>query len=58
MANIKGMLTLEILKKLVRGDEIDTVLTVFTDHYGRFMGKRFDAGLFPGRDCKSRHSRM
>ena len=26
--------------------EIDTVLVVFTDLYGRFMGKRFDAHFF------------
>ena len=41
-----GMLTLDQLTKLVRSDEIDTVLVVFTDLYGRFMGKRFDADYF------------
>lgn len=41
-----GMLTLEQLTKIVRNDEIDTVLVVFTDLYGRFMGKRFDADFF------------
>ncbi|MBC8184123.1 glutamine synthetase [candidate division KSB1 bacterium] len=40
------MLTLEELTKLVKNDEIETVLVVFTDHYGRFMGKRFDAEFF------------
>jgi glutamine synthetase len=40
------MLTLDQLTKLVRSDEIDTVLVVFTDLYGRFMGKRFDADYF------------
>ena len=25
---------------------IDTVIAAFTDHYGRLMGKRFDAGYF------------
>ena len=42
-----GLLTLDELARLVEGGEIDTVLVVFTDHYGRFMGKRFDAELLP-----------
>ncbi len=41
-----GMLTLEELRRLVETGEIDTVLMVFTDLYGRFMGKRFDAEFF------------
>jgi glutamine synthetase len=41
-----GMLTVEQLTKLVRADEIDTVLVVFTDLYGRYLGKRFDADYF------------
>ena len=36
--NIKGMLSLEELEELVKREEIDTVLMVFTDLYGRFMG--------------------
>jgi glutamine synthetase len=31
---------------MVETDEIDTVLMVFSDPYGRFMGKRFDADFF------------
>ncbi|MCB0122277.1 MAG: glutamine synthetase, partial [Caldilineaceae bacterium] len=27
-------------------DQIDTMLVMFTDHYGRFMGKRYDAEFF------------
>ena len=46
MAQLRGMLTLDQLATLVHDDEIDTVLAVFTDHYGRFMGKRFDAEFF------------
>ena len=42
----KGMLTLEHLKALVAKGEIETVLAGFTDHYGRLMGKRFDAEMF------------
>ena len=44
--NIKGMLSLEELEELVKREEIDTVLMVFTDLYGRFMGKRYDADFF------------
>jgi len=40
------MLTPEMLQNLVNTGEIETVLVVFTDHYGRFMGKRFDADFF------------
>jgi glutamine synthetase len=43
---IPGILTLDQLTKLVRTGEIETVLVVFTDLYGRFMGKRFDADFF------------
>lgn len=43
---IKGMLTLEELKEKIEGDEIATVITAFTDHYGRLMGKRYDAEFF------------
>src|SRR5918999_2215368 len=42
----RGMLTLEALKALVAKGEIETVLAGFTDHYGRLMGKRFDAEMF------------
>ena len=44
--NKRGMLTLEQLKGLVANGEIETVLAGFTDHYGRLMGKRFDAEMF------------
>jgi glutamine synthetase len=40
------MLSVEELTGLVAGDEIETVLAVFTDHYGRLLGKRFDAEFF------------
>ncbi len=43
---IRGMLTLEQLVILVDADEIETVIMGFTDHYGRMMGKRFDAEFF------------
>lgn len=44
--NKRGMLTLEQLKAMVAKGEIETVLAGFTDHYGRLMGKRFDAEMF------------
>jgi glutamine synthetase len=43
---VKGMLTLDELKKKVASEEIETVITAFTDHYGRMMGKRYDAEFF------------
>ena len=43
---VYGMLTVEELQQQVDSREIDTVLVVFTDLYGRFMGKRFDAEFF------------
>jgi glutamine synthetase len=43
---IPGLLSVEELRRRVRDGAIDTVLVMFTDHYGRFMGKRFDAGFF------------
>lgn len=46
MPKIRGLLTLEDLKQKVSDEEIETVLVAFTDHYGRFMGKRFDAEFF------------
>jgi glutamine synthetase len=42
------MLTLERLRAMVDKGEIETVVAGFTDHYGRLMGKRFDAGFFVG----------
>ena len=41
-----GMLTPEALRALVASGEIETVIGGFTDHYGRLMGKRFDAEMF------------
>ncbi len=46
MPKIKGMLTIEELHTLVEQGEIETVAVVFTDHYGRLLGKRYDAEFF------------
>ena len=35
---VKGMLTLDELKKKVASEEIETVITAFTDHYGASAG--------------------
>jgi glutamine synthetase len=46
MTRLEGMLTVDELKTLVSAGQIETVLVVFTDTYGRFLGKRFDADFF------------
>jgi glutamine synthetase len=46
MTRLEGMLTVDELKTLVSAGQIETVLVVFTDAYGRFLGKRFDADFF------------
>jgi glutamine synthetase len=46
MTTVRGLLTRADLEARVKSGEIETVLVVFTDHYGRFMGKRFDADFF------------
>ena len=46
MTKPTGMLTPQELRARVEQGAIDTVLVVFTDHYGRFIGKRFDARFF------------
>lgn len=43
-------MTPEELQQLVAGGEVDTVVVGFTDHYGRTLGKRFDADFFL-EDC-------
>ena len=46
MSKLMGMLTLEELRKLSSSGDIETVVVVFSDIYGRFMGKRFDVDFF------------
>ena len=43
---VKGRLTLDDLRERVARGDIDTVIVGFTDHYGRLMGKRYDAEMF------------
>jgi len=40
------------LRGLVTKGEIETVVVGFTDHYGRLLGKRFDAEFFIDEVCK------
>lgn len=49
MTSPKGMLTLGELAAQVESGAIDTVVTAFTDHYGRLHGKRMDASHFVDR---------
>ena len=44
--NLKGMLDLNKLKQEIESENIETVVVAFTDHYGRLVGKRFDAEFF------------
>jgi len=53
MNKAKGMLTLEALRGMVASGEVETVIGGFTDHYGRLMGKRFDAEMFVEDVAKS-----
>ncbi|HEX2165486.1 MAG TPA: glutamine synthetase family protein [Thermoanaerobaculia bacterium] len=41
-----GPITLDTLRALVERGEVDTVLVVFPDLYGRFLGKRVAGGFF------------
>lgn len=43
---VTGMLEIDDLKKMVDNCEIETVLTVFPDIYGRLMGKRITGRYF------------
>jgi glutamine synthetase len=42
----QGALTLNDLRGGVERGDVETVIVAFPDHYGRLMGKRFDAGMF------------
>ena len=47
------MISLDQLSEHVAAGDIDTVLAVFTDLYGRFVGKRFDARFFLDKVAES-----
>ena len=46
MSKPKGLLTIEQLRDAVQQQTIETIIVAFTDHYGRLVGKRFDAEYF------------
>ena len=46
------MLRLDELAELADAGAVDTVIVGFTDHYGRLMGKRFDAEFFLDRSSR------
>jgi glutamine synthetase len=46
MTENTGMLSVESLGNMAGSGEIETVLVVFSDLYGRFLGKRFDVDFF------------
>jgi len=43
---VRGMLTLEELRGRIETGEIETIVTVFSDLYGRLMGKRITGDFF------------
>ncbi len=53
MTEVRGLLTLETLTSLVERGEIETVLAVFPDMYGRLMGKRITGSFFLEEVAKS-----
>ncbi|MEZ4900603.1 MAG: hypothetical protein R2822_02000 [Spirosomataceae bacterium] len=46
MPKPQGLLTLSELQDAVAVQTIETIIVAFTDHYGRLVGKRFDAEFF------------
>lgn len=46
MPTRSGMLNQSLLLELAVNKDIDTILVIFTDCYGRFMGKRLDVDFF------------
>jgi len=46
MPKPQGLLTFNELQDAVAAQTIETVIVAFTDHYGRLVGKRFDAEFF------------
>ncbi|MEO8608041.1 MAG: glutamine synthetase family protein [Chloroflexota bacterium] len=45
-APVRGMLTLDELRQKVESGEVETIVTVFPDLYGRFFGKRIMGDFF------------
>lgn len=50
---IQGKLTVQELIEKTKDEIIETVIVAFTDHYGRLVGKRFDAAFFVASTLKN-----
>ena len=46
MNKLAGKISIADLKSYAKKGKIDTVIVAFTDHIGRFVGKRFDANFY------------
>ncbi len=46
MTTTQGLLTIDDLIRLAENGEVESILAVFPDLYGRLMGKRFDINFF------------
>ncbi len=46
MQSVRGMLDVATLKQMVDSEQIETVLAVFPDMYGRLLGKRITGHFF------------
>jgi glutamine synthetase len=50
---VRGMLTVDELRQKVESGEVETVVTVFADLYGRFLGKRVTGEFFLEQTAQS-----
>jgi len=46
MGEVRGLISIDELEALVASEEVDTVVTAFTDHYGRVHCKWFTVRHF------------
>ncbi len=46
MNNVTGKISVEELRQRIADGKVETIIMAFIDHYGRLMGKRFDAEFF------------
>jgi len=46
LPRLRGMLDLDTLAQMVRGESVETVVTAFPDMYGRLVGKRITGNFF------------
>ncbi len=58
MGELRGLISIDELEALTGSDEIDTVVTAFTDHYGTGSWKALHGPSFPGGDLRARDPRL